>query len=359
MFDDERVERLLVAVEAHREPAVLLEPEVAVEPRLQVRGARRGARSARSSSPASVGEVRAGEQRRVHVPLHLAQRDRRLARADRRRSGSSRASPSSPGSAGRGRWCAGTRRSRRRRGRRTRRSTRARGRRRGAARRPPRGGCPTAAARRAASRTAAWRRRCRSRRCRRRATARPISPKRISWRMRPGSSSVTGFTSRPWKRASVCSVPSARSESTIIAIHDVMSESRPNSVMNHGAPAATTVRSGCSGSKRRSAARSSVERSSSALEAVVVGRDRRQVRAATPRGAASGVDALDRARRTGSGASTSLLVDDRRELDAHRPLPARRARSPRRSRCGRVTSAAREKSRCAPRRKLPARVRPT
>ena len=62
-----------------------------------------------------------------------------------------------------------------------------------------RGGCPTAAARRAASRTAASRRRCRSRRCRRRATAGAVSPKRISWRMRPGSSSVIGLTSRPWK----------------------------------------------------------------------------------------------------------------------------------------------------------------
>ena len=57
----------------------------------------------------------------------------------------------------------------------------------------------------------------------------------------------------PWNRASVCSVPSARSGSTSIVIHDVISESRPNSVMNHGAPAATTARSGNSGSKMRSA----------------------------------------------------------------------------------------------------------
>ena len=106
------------------------------------------------------------------------------------------------------------------------------------------------------------------------------SPKRISWRILPGSSSVRGLTARPWKRASVCSVPSARSGSTIIAIHDVSSESRPNSVMNHGAPAATTARSGWSGSKIRSAARSSVERASRAPKTswsqAMIGSDRRQ-----------------------------------------------------------------------------------
>ena len=41
------------------------------------------------------------------------------------------------------------------------------------------------------------------------------------------------------------------------AISSVSSESRPNTVMNHGAPAATTIRSGKSGSKIRSAPRSS------------------------------------------------------------------------------------------------------
>src|SRR5437016_2457045 len=60
--------------------------------------------------------------------------------------------------------------------------------------------------------------------------------------MRPGSSSVIGSTSLPWKRARVCSTPSARSGSTISANHEVISESRPKSVMNHGAPAATTAR---------------------------------------------------------------------------------------------------------------------
>src|SRR5947207_409489 len=45
-------------------------------------------------------------------------------------------------------------------------------------------------------------------------------------------------------------------------MYEVSRLSRPKSAMNHGAPAATTVRSGCSGSNNRSAARSSVERSS-------------------------------------------------------------------------------------------------
>ena len=49
-----------------------------------------------------------------------------------------------------------------------------------------------------------------------------------------------------------------------MAIHEVSSESRPNSVMNHGAPAATTARSGWSGSNIRRAARSSVDRVSRA-----------------------------------------------------------------------------------------------
>ena len=106
------------------------------------------------------------------------------------------------------------------------------------------------------------------------------SPKRISWRILPGSSSVSGLIERPWKRASVWSVPSARSGSTIIVIHEVSSESRPNSVMNHGAPAATTARSGWSGSNIRSAARSSVDRASSwpkvSWSEAMIGSDRRQ-----------------------------------------------------------------------------------
>ena len=130
MFEAERVDRPLVAVEADR--------EVSRCPRARSRALNRrfSSRGPRRSSPASVvvarlgREVRTGDERGVDVALHLAQRDRRSARACRRRSASRPRSPSSPGSAGRGRSCAGTRRSRRRRGRRTRRSTRARGRRR-------------------------------------------------------------------------------------------------------------------------------------------------------------------------------------------------------------------------------------
>ena len=43
-------------------------------------------------------------------------------------------------------------------------------------------------------------------------------------------------------------------------IQDVMIESRPNNVMNHGAPAATTAILGIAGSKIRSAPRSRIER---------------------------------------------------------------------------------------------------
>ena len=53
-------------------------------------------------------------------------------------------------------------------------------------------------------------------------------------------------------------MPSASDWSSGSNIQEVSNESRPNTVMNHGAPAATTARSGCSGSKMRSAPRSSV-----------------------------------------------------------------------------------------------------
>ena len=82
------------------------------------------------------------------------------------------------------------------------------------------------------------------------------TPSRTSCRIRPGCSSVDG---RPWcpgSRASVCSVPRASDWSNGRAMNDASSESRPNSAMNHGAPAATAVRSGCAGSVMRSAPRS-------------------------------------------------------------------------------------------------------
>ncbi len=83
-------------------------------------------------------------------------------------------------------------------------------------------------------------------------------PNRISCRILPGSSSVAGVTLVPCRLASVRIVPSASDGSSGSTIHEVISESRPKMVMNHGAPAAMTARSACSGSKIRSDPRSSV-----------------------------------------------------------------------------------------------------
>ena len=103
---------------------------------------------------------------------------------------------------------------------------------------------PTARARARASRTMGWRRSIRSR-CRRRPMrARRRGRERISWRIRPGCSSVAGTSSRPWSRASAEAVPRASSGASGSAIHDVRIESRPNSVMYQGAPAATRTSSG-------------------------------------------------------------------------------------------------------------------
>ncbi len=87
-----------------------------------------------------------------------------------------------------------------------------------------------------------------------------VAPNRSSCKMRPGSSSVRGSTSVPWNRARVSTTPSARSGSSSSAIQPVRSESRPYTVMDHGTPAATTARSGRSGSKMRSAPKSSPPR---------------------------------------------------------------------------------------------------
>src|SRR5438105_3446991 len=62
--------------------------------------------------------------------------------------------------------------------------------------------------------------------------------RRTSWRILPGSSSVRGSTAVPWKRASVSSTPSASDGSASSVIQAVRIESRPNSVMYQGAPAA-------------------------------------------------------------------------------------------------------------------------
>jgi hypothetical protein len=59
----------------------------------------------------------------------------------------------------------------------------------------------------------------------------------------------------------VASTPWARSGSNDSVISAVISESRPNSVMNHGAPAAVRARSGCPWSTMRSDARSASARS--------------------------------------------------------------------------------------------------
>ena len=113
----------------------------------------------------------------------------------------------------------------------------------------------TATPRRRDRRRAAWRRPCRSSGCGRRTA--PLPPcRRSSCRIRPGCSSDAGSSSRPWRSARLASTPPAREPSNGRVIQAVSSESRPNSVMNHGAPAATTARSGCSRSTMRRAARS-------------------------------------------------------------------------------------------------------
>ena len=78
--------------------------------------------------------------------------------------------------------------------------------------------------------------------------------------IRPGSSSVRALTSLPWRWASASSTPRASVGSIGRAISEVQSESRPNRVMNHGAPAAMTGRRRPEGSNRRSAARSMSDR---------------------------------------------------------------------------------------------------
>lgn len=63
-------------------------------------------------------------------------------------------------------------------------------------------------------------------------------------RILPGSSSLSGSSLLPCSAARVCSVPSATVASRGSIIQLASSESRPNSVMNHGAPAASTTRPG-------------------------------------------------------------------------------------------------------------------
>ena len=93
-------------------------------------------------------------------------------------------------------------------------------------------------------------------------------------------------------------------------IHAVSSESRPNSVMNHGAPAATTARSGCAPSTMRKAARSASAWSTAAgnrgSSDTTEGTDERQAvssRIATPRASSEG-----RSRSAGTPAETGCTV---------------------------------------------------
>ena len=72
-----RIEGTLVAVEAHRQPAAILQPEVPVEALLQHSRLAAQRRDERRVA-GLLREVRACEVRRVHVALHLAERDRGL-----------------------------------------------------------------------------------------------------------------------------------------------------------------------------------------------------------------------------------------------------------------------------------------
>ena len=98
----------------------------------------------------------------------------------------------------------------------------------------------------------------------------------------------------------------------------MISESRPKTVMNHGAPAATTTRSGKSGSKMRSAPRSSALRRDHRLEPLVIGLDLGHL--AAPLGQALGrggpVDGLP----AQIAGVDGLALDHRVELEARRPL---------------------------------------
>ena len=78
----------------------------------------------------------------------------------------------------------------------------------------------------------------------RRLSGGPSSRKRSSCKILPGCSSVSASSTVPCWRASVRSVPAARPGETPRVIQELMSESRPNSAMYHGAPAAMIASSG-------------------------------------------------------------------------------------------------------------------
>ena len=108
----------------------------------------------------------------------------------------------------------------------------------------PRRSPATATPRRPARRRAGWRRRCRSSGCGRR-TARCRRAGAARAGCGPAAPRTPGRPRVPWRSARLASTPPAREPSKGSVIHAVSSESRPKSVMNHGAPAATTARSGC------------------------------------------------------------------------------------------------------------------
>ena len=99
---------------------------------------------------------------------------------------------------------------------------------------------PSRRRRRASRRTAGWRRPCRSR-AGAGSAAGGGSALRTSCRILPGCSSVASSSRVPCRRASTRSVESASPESKGTSIRAHQSESRPNSVTNHGLPAATNL----------------------------------------------------------------------------------------------------------------------
>ena len=122
----------------------------------------------------------------------------------------------------------------------------------------------------------------------------------VSCRIRPGCSSVAARSTRcPGSRPASAACRARAAGPAAGAIQAVSSESRPNSAMNHGAPAATTGRSGCSGSKIRSEPRSSTERCSTAASSessvLILGPPRRHSR--TRRAAPPGAEPVRRSRR--------------------------------------------------------------
>ena len=251
----ERVDAILLGVERERVvAAALLDPVRLVEPRAQLVGlalepVRRAPGRAR---PRGRARPCAASRRRRSPAPHTARSA--PARTGRRGSAASRPSPSTTGCRARARCAARTRRSRRRPGRRIRRSTGAPPARARAARARGRHRPSSAMPRRAGRGRAASRRRCRSSG---RTTSCAHFPRRTSCTILPGSASRDGSSSVAWSFASSRSADCASSGPKSIVCRQVMTVSRPNTVMNHGIPAAGSLPWPASSAVRmRSAARS-------------------------------------------------------------------------------------------------------